>query len=203
LDGVFYVTDIRQIIIIGCGAGGGTAAQFARKTDRTASITVFEKGNYPQYSKCGLPYAIAGTVPTFHDLIEFSEEWFKKAQIDVHLGTSVESIDIAHQRLTAKKGNETIEKEFDRLIFATGANPWVPPIQQMQKNGKFLQGISVLRTIEDGKNIVSQIKKREKATIIGAGLIGLEMADTLFKKIWKLRLLKRCQRFLPIPLMRT
>jgi NADH oxidase (H2O2-forming) len=176
------VTNIRQIVIIGCGAGGGTAAQFARKTDRAASITVFEKGRYPQHSKCGLPYAIAGTVPQLHDLIEFSEDWFKKDHIDVHLETSVEAIDMQHQRVRAKKGTEHIEKEFDSLILATGANPWVPPIQQIQKNGHFLQGVSVLRTIDDGKYILSQVKKEKKATIIGAGLIGLEMADTLYKK---------------------
>jgi NADH oxidase (H2O2-forming) len=176
------VTNARRIIIIGCGAGGGTSAQFARKTDRTASITIFEKGKYPQYSKCGLPYAIAGTVPTFHDLIEFSEDWFKKEHIEVHLETSVENIDMQHQRLIAKKGSERIEKEFDSLILATGAIPWIPPIKNIQKNGQLQQGVSILRTIDDGKQILSQIKKGRKATIIGAGLIGLEMADTLHNK---------------------
>lgn len=176
------MTNTRRIIIIGCGAGGGTAAQFARKTDRTASITIFEKGIYPQYSKCGLPYAIAGTVPMFHDLIEFSEDWFKKEHIDVHLGTSVETIDIQQQRVIAKKGAERIEREFDCLILATGATPWVPPIKQIQNNGQYVQGVFKLRTIDDGKNILSQIKEGIKATIIGAGLIGLEMADTLHKK---------------------
>ncbi len=176
------MTNTRRIIIIGCGAGGGTAAQFARKTDRTASITIFEKGIYPQYSKCGLPYAIAGTVPMFHDLIEFSEDWFKKEHIDVHLGTSVETIDIQQQRVIAKKGAERIEREFDCLILATGATPWVPPIKQIQNNGQYVQGVFNLRTIDDGKNILSQIKEGIKATIIGAGLIGLEMADTLHKK---------------------
>ncbi len=176
------MTNARRIIIIGCGAGGGTSAQFARKTDRTASITIFEKGKYPQYSKCGLPYAIAGTVPTFHDLIEFSEDWFKKEHIEVHLETSVENIDMQHQRLIAKKGSERIEKEFDSLILATGAIPWIPPIKNIQKNGQLLQGISILRTIDDGEHILSQIKKGRKATIIGAGLIGLEMADTLHTK---------------------
>ena len=55
----------KEIVIIGCGAGGGTAAQFARKTDRNAKVTVFEKGKYPQYSKCGLPYAISGRISKF------------------------------------------------------------------------------------------------------------------------------------------
>jgi NADH oxidase (H2O2-forming) len=172
----------KQIIIIGCGAGGGTTAQFARKTDRTAIITVFEKGSYAQYSKCGLPYAIAGTVPDFNSLIEFSENWFAKEHIDVHLNTTVEHIDIQHKTVHAIKGNEKIEKPFDSLILATGARPGIPPIQNIQKNQVLLNGVFVLRTIDDGKHIQSQIHKGKKATIIGAGLIGLEMADTLHKK---------------------
>jgi NADH oxidase (H2O2-forming) len=176
------MTNARRIIIIGCGAGGGTSAQFARKTDRAATITIFEKGTYPQYSKCGLPYAIAETVPEFQNLIEFSEEWFKKEHIDVHLHTMVESIDVSQHRVVAIKGTERIEKEFDSLILATGANPWLPPIKNIQKNGQLLTGVFRLRTIEDGTQIHSQIKKGKNATIIGAGLIGLEMADTLQKK---------------------
>ncbi len=176
------MTNARRIIIIGCGAGGGTSAQFARKTDRAASITVFEKGKYPQYSKCGLPYVIRGTIPAFHNLVEFPEEWFKKEHIDIHLETSVEDINIQQRTVIAKRGTERIEKEFDSLILATGSKPWVPPTQNIQKNGVLLQGVYVLRTIDDGKQILTQIKKGKKATIIGAGLIGLEMADALYNK---------------------
>ena len=61
-----YLSQGREIVIIGCGAGGGTAAQFARKTDRKASVTIIEKGKYPQYSKCGLPYVISGIIPNFN-----------------------------------------------------------------------------------------------------------------------------------------
>jgi NAD(P)H-nitrite reductase large subunit len=143
------VTNTRRIIIIGCGAGGGTSAQFARKTDRNASITVFEKDKYPQYSKCGLPYAIAGTIPGFHNLIEFSEDWFKKEQIDVHLETSVEDINFQQRIVRAKRGTKRIEQEFDRLILATGSKPWVPPIQNIQKNGQLIEGVHVLRTIDE------------------------------------------------------
>jgi len=176
------VTSDRKIIIIGCGAGGGTAAQFARKTDRKAAISMFEQGKYPQYSKCGLPYAISGEIPEFNDLIEFSEDWFKKERIDLFLETTVDEIDINNQIVFAKKGNEQIKKEFDSLILATGAKPFIPPIQNIQKNGALLNGVYVLRTIDDGKQISSVIKKGKKATIVGAGLIGLEVADSLYKK---------------------
>ena len=178
----FNVIKSRQIIIIGCGAGGGTAAQFARKTDRDATITIFEKGLYPQYSKCGLPYAIGGVIPRFDDLVEFSEEWFKKNHIDLHLETTAEDIDIKHKLVKATQGSETIEKKFDSLVLATGASPWIPPIQNIQINGNLLQGVHVLRTMQDGQGILACIKEEKKATIIGAGLIGLEMADMLHNK---------------------
>ncbi len=58
----------KNIVIIGCGAGGGTAAQFARKTDRKSQVTIFEKDRYPQYTKCGLPYVISGDVKNFAEL---------------------------------------------------------------------------------------------------------------------------------------
>jgi len=165
----------KNIVIIGCGAGGGTAAQFARKTDRKANITVFEKGSYPQFSKCGLPYAISGKIPKIDDLIEFSEEWFKKSKIDLHLNTTVQKIDISKKIVYAKKQDKTIEKNFDSLIICTGAKPFLPAIKNINVNGVF-----TLRNIDDAKKIQAYAKKDMKATIVGAGLIGLEMADNLY-----------------------
>lgn len=185
-----FVANEKKIVIIGGCAGGGTSAQFARKTDRTASITVFEKGKYPQYSKCGLPYVIAGIIPDFNNLIEFSQEWFQKEHIDLLLETTVETINLQQKIVTATRGEETIEKEFDSLILATGGKPWIPPIQNIQRNGELLKGAHVLRTIDDGKQIASLLKKGKKATIIGAGLIGLEMADCLQKNGMKVTIVE-------------
>ena len=176
------MNDDKKIVVIGCGAGGGTAAQFARKTDRKATITIFEQDKYSQYSKCGLPYAISGEIPEFKDLIEFSEDWFKKENIDLFLETTVDEIDIKNQIIFAKKGNEQIKKKFDSLILATGAKPFIPLIQNIQKEDTLLKGVYVLRTIDDGKRISLGIKKGKKATIVGAGLIGLEMASSFNKK---------------------
>ena len=167
----------KNIIIIGCGAGGGTAAQFARKTNRNAFITIFEKSGYPQYSKCGLPYAISGEIPQFDDLIEYSEDWFKKNNIDLFLETTVREIGLDGKVAVAKKGNDTIEKPFDALVIATGAQPWIPPIQDIHNDGVF-----VVRTLNGAKQISSFVQNGKRATIVGAGLIGLEMADSLCKK---------------------
>lgn len=170
------MTQDHDIVIIGCGAGGGTASQFARKTDRKSTITIFEKSKYPQYSKCGLPYAISGVISDSKNLVEFNEEWFKKANIDLILETIVEKIDIKKKRSYAKKNGKTIEKSFNKLIICTGAKPFIPPIENIN-----VKGVFTVRTIDDAKEILAYSKNLKKATIIGAGLIGLEIADNLRK----------------------
>lgn len=193
----FILNQEKNIIIIGCGAGGGTAAQFARKTDRKANITIFEKGKYPQYSKCALPYAISKKIPEFNNLIEFSEEWFKKSKINLFLETIVEKIDIENKKIIAKNNKETIVKDYDSLIIATGAQPFIPSIKNIIENDTLISGIHVLRTIDDAKNIASNIKNAKNVTIIGAGLIGLEMADNLKKLGMNVSVIEMFPQILP------
>ena len=173
---------IKNIVIIGCGAGGATAAQFARKTNRKAEITVFEKGPYPEYSKCGLPYAISGKIPGIMDLIEFDEDFFKKSKIDLFLNTTVKKIDKGKKLVIAENNDGEIKKEYDSLIICTGAKPFIPPIKNITKDDNFVSGVHVVRTIDDAKKIKKLVKKNKNATIVGAGFIGLEMADNLYKK---------------------
>lgn len=186
------MTGDKGIVIIGCGAGGGTAAQFARKTDRKTSITIFEKEKYGQYSKCGLPYTISGDIPEIKKLIEYDEEWFKKAKVDLFLDTKVEKIDTKNNIVFAKKGNKTIQKPYNFLILCTGATPSIPPIKNIDNDGVF-----VLRTIDDAEKITKNINRNKKAVIVGAGLIGLEMADSLFNKGMKVSIVEALPSILP------
>ncbi|MBU0498418.1 MAG: FAD-dependent oxidoreductase [Candidatus Thermoplasmatota archaeon] len=176
------MTDENHIVIVGCGAGGGAAAQFARKTDRKTPITIVEQGNYPYYSKCGLPYAIKGTIPSFTKLIEYPTEWFTKERITLHLNTQVTNINHPKKTITASKDNKTFQITYNTLILATGARPWIPPIHNLKGKNPLPKGVNTLRTIEHGKNIQKAIKKDQPAIIIGGGLIGLELADALTHK---------------------
>lgn len=179
------MAETHDIVIIGCGAGGATAAQFAKKTDRKAQVTIFESSPFPQYSKCGIPYAISGEIPKIMDLIEFSEEWFQKARIDLHLNTTVTAIDSEKKIITAeKKDGSIIKKQYTSVILATGANPAHPPIKNMYEHNskKIRKNIFTVRTIPDAKQISTAAQSGKTATVVGAGLIGLEMADTLHKK---------------------
>jgi NADH oxidase (H2O2-forming) len=179
------MVETHDIVIIGCGAAGATAAQFAKKTDRKAQVTIFESSLFPQYSKCGLPYAISGEIPKIMDLIEFSEEWFQKARINLQLDTKVTEIDKEKQAITAEKSDGTIiRKQYSSLIIATGATPKIPPIKNLFNDDatKLRKNVFTVRTISDAKHIAAASQSGLHATIIGAGLIGLEMADSLFKK---------------------
>ena len=169
----------RKIVVIGCGAAGGTAAQFARKADREAGITVVERGKYAQYSKCGLPYAVSGTIPGFENLVEFSQEWFEKNRIKVLLETEVKKVDAAAKYVEFTGASGLSRMDYDALIIATGANPAMPRIDGAMIGNKLKDGVNFLRTIEDGEAIAADAKSGRKAVIIGAGLIGLEAAETL------------------------
>jgi len=192
------VTD-KAIVIIGCGAGGGTAAQFARKKNRKKPVIIFEKGPYPQYSKCGLPYAIEGIIPTLKHLIEFTEKWFLKAKIDLHLNTVVTSVNTNRKIITAKKNDDSlIEQEYDSLIIATGSYPTIPPIKNIKNNQNLISGIFTIRTIDDARNVLDFLSKTKHATVVGAGLIGLEMADCLFHKRKKVTIVEALPHILPM-----
>jgi NADH oxidase (H2O2-forming) len=187
----------RKIVVLGCGAGGSTAAQFARKTDRKSKIKIYEKEKYPQYSKCGLPYVLSGKINKYDDLIEFSEEWYKKANIDLYLNTEVNNVDFKNKIIYANKGGKKIDQEFDQLIIGTGSKPSIPHIKNISKKNKLIDRVFIFRTINDAKKIQKYMLKKNNATIIGAGLIGLELADSLFKKGMKVSIIESLPSILP------
>ena len=173
---------VRRIVIVGGGCGGATAAQFARKTDRTAEITIVERESYPQYSRCGLPYGISGIIPELTNLIEAPEERLKKNRISIMLATTVTSID-AQKKIAHVHGHDKKQElPYDSLILATGAQASVPPIKGIFREGKPGQlktGVFVLRTIEDARGIQSLASKGKRSVVVGGGLVGLEVAEAL------------------------
>ncbi len=174
----------RKIVVVGGGCGGGTAAQFARKTDRNAEITIVERETYPQYSRCGLPYGISGVIPELTNLIEAPEERLKKSRIGIMLGANVAKVDaagkVAH---VVNAEGENVEMPYDALVLATGASASVPPVKGAfvdgEGEGALKPGVFVLRTIEDARGIQSLASKGKRAVVIGAGLVGLEVAEAL------------------------
>jgi len=162
----------RKIVIIGANAAGVDAASAARKTDRTAEITLITKEEKVAYSRCGIPFVLGGHIDSFDDLIVFPESFYKMMKLNLLTQTTVIKIDTKTKTVsvTDKLGNQkTIS--YDSLIIATGANPRVPKIAGLKK-----QGVFYVRTIEDGQKIDKAFETAKSTVIIGSGLVGLEVA---------------------------
>lgn len=166
----------RRIVIIGAHAAGVDAASAARKTDRTAEITLITEEKNAGYSRCGLPFVIGGQIPSFKDLIVFPPSYYQMMKLTLKTENKVTKIDTGKKAVeTMDKTGKTEEIAYDSLIIAAGANAFTPPIKGREK-----QGILPLRTLEDGEKIDQAVKNGAKtAVVMGAGLIGLETAIAL------------------------
>ena len=184
----------KRIVIIGAHAAGVDAASAARKTDRTAEITLIADEKYAGYSRCGLPFVLGGQIPSFQSLIVFPPAFFQMMKLNLKTETKVTSINTANKTVeTTDKADKTETIPYDSLIIATGASSFTPPIK-----GKEKQGIHSLRTLEDGEKIDKAIKKGAKtAVVMGAGLIGLETAIALHERGLKVTVVELLPQVLP------
>lgn len=187
----------RKIVIIGAHAAGVDAASAARKTGRTAEITLITKEKYTGYSRCGLPFVIGGHIPNFNDLIVFPPSFYQMMKLTLKTETTVTNINPTNKTIdtTDKTGNSETTS-YDSLILTTGAYSFIPPIK-----GRDKQGVYSLRTIEDGQQIDQAIKNGAKnATVIGAGLIGLETAIALKERGLNTTVIELLPQVLPVML---
>ena len=171
----------RRIVIVGCGVSGTTAAFHARKTDRTAQIILIGDEHFPEYSRCGLPYAFSHVVPSLEALIGYDEAFYEQMnRIDLRLGWKVTSLRIQNRTLETIRvednSNHTIE--YDSLILTTGARASTIPV-----TGADLEGVFTIRTMNDIRNLSNHLaqNKAKRVAIIGAGLTGSEMAEALLQ----------------------
>ena len=168
-----------RIVIIGAVAAGTSAAAKARRNDDFAEIIIYEKDKDISYSGCGLPYYIGGDVEDINELTPRDVKFFKdKYDIDVRIQHEVISIDADKKTLVVKNclTNETFEDFYDKLVLATGASPFIPRIEGIDKKHVFF-----LRNVENARNIKAFIEeyKPTKAIIAGTGFIGFEVLESL------------------------
>ncbi|MCW4051712.1 MAG: NAD(P)/FAD-dependent oxidoreductase, partial [Candidatus Bathyarchaeota archaeon] len=187
----------RKIVIIGANASGVDAASAARKTDRTAEITLINKEENVGYSRCGLPFVIGGHIPSFKDLIVFPPNFYQMMKLKVMIETTVTSINSEKKTVnTLDKADNKREMPYDSLILATGAYSFIPPIKGREKEGVF-----ALRTITDGKHIDQAIRNGARnSVVIGAGLIGLEAAIALKERGLNTTVVELLPQVLPVML---
>jgi len=184
----------RRIVIVGAHAAGVDAAAAARKTDRTAEITLMTKQKHAGYSPCGIPFALGGHIPSFEKLVVFSPSYFHMMKLRLMLETTATSIDTKNKTVEIEdKTGKQETLQYDSLVLATGAFPFVPPIKGREKHG-----IQVLRTIEDGEKIDQAITNGVKAPVVmGAGLIGLETAVALQERGLRTTVVELLPQILP------
>ena len=168
---------VEHIVVVGCGAAGATAALQARKFNRTVEISIFNTEPYSQYSRCGLPYTISGKVGAFDDLVLMPPENWGALKIDAHLNVTVTDIDHKSKEIVFSGDGGEGKKNYDALVFATGAENADPPIKGLDK--KRVYG---LRTLDDAKALAEEADKAKTAVIIGGGLVGMEAAEAFHER---------------------
>jgi len=167
-----------RFVIVGGDAAGMSAASLAKRKMAQAEVTVFEQGYDVSYSACGMPYAIADPERSMRDLVVREARTFREKQgLEVQLGCRVEGIDPRQGRVfgTTVEG-EAFEREYDKLLLATGASAVRPELP-----GFDLPGVEVLKSLEHGRRIKDYLARHRvrRAILVGMGYIALEMAESL------------------------
>ena len=165
-------------LIIGGVAGGATAAARLRRADEHCEIIMFEKGKNISYANCGLPYYIGGVIDDRDKLfLQTPESFGQRFVVDVRVNSEVIKVDPTRKELTVKTSkNEVYIESYDNLLLSPGASPVRPPLPGIDS-----EGIFTLRNVADTDNIkkYTNTHKINNAVVIGAGFIGLEMAENL------------------------
>ncbi|MEA2499276.1 MAG: hypothetical protein QOH26_1681, partial [Actinomycetota bacterium] len=173
-----------RLVVIGGDAAGMSGASQARRRrgPEDLEIVAFERGAYTSYSACGIPYLISGVVDDEDDLITRKPEEFRsRQQIDARTGHEVTEIDLAGRAVHVRDLERAREwwEPFDQLLIATGGTPAKPALEGVDAGGIF--GV---QTLGDGHSIIEALEKEgpKRAVVVGAGYIGIEMAEAFVKR---------------------
>ncbi|MFL2105601.1 FAD-dependent oxidoreductase [Desemzia sp. FAM 23991] len=185
-----------KIVIIGGVAGGMSAATRLRRLNETAEIIVLEKGPYVSFANCGLPYYVAGEIEERSDLLVQTPAALQaRFELDVRPNSEAIAINSAQKEVTVQSGEDEYALSYDKLILSPGAKPFVPPAEGLEE----AQNIFILRSVPDVDAITEFIDAHQpkKAVVIGAGFIGLEMAESLAHRGLEVTIVEKAPQVLP------
>ena len=185
-----------KVIVVGGVAGGMSAATRLRRLMEDAEIIVFEKGPFVSFANCGLPYHISGEIAE-HDslLLQTPESLRNRFNLDVRPYHEVVNINPDLQTVTVQTPNGEIMESYDKLILSPGAKPVIPPLKGIAE----AENLFTLRNVPDLDKIMAKLEQINsgKAVVIGAGFIGLEMAENLALKGLTVTLVEQAPHVLP------
>lgn len=160
-----------NVVVIGGGAAGMTAASRVKALKPEWKVTVFEETDFVSHAPCGIPYLLEGVVKSVEDLMYYRPEFFReKRGIDLHINAKV--IDAKKGYVKVIENGEEKEYEWNKLILATGAIPKVPKV-----DGIDLENVFTVRHPARSKKILEALNRAEKVVIVGAGYLGVELAE--------------------------
>jgi NADPH-dependent 2,4-dienoyl-CoA reductase/sulfur reductase-like enzyme/rhodanese-related sulfurtransferase len=188
-------TSNKRILIVGGVAGGASCAARARRLGEGCEIVVFDRGAFVSFANCGLPYFVGDVIHEERDLIVATPELFKnRFNIEVRVRHEVLQINARDKTIEVKNLNtgEVKTEPYDALVLSPGAQPIRPPLP-----GINLPGIYVVRTIPDSQKIREAVEKASHAVVVGAGFIGLEMAENLIRRGLAVTIVEMADQVLP------
>jgi NADPH-dependent 2,4-dienoyl-CoA reductase/sulfur reductase-like enzyme len=186
-----------MILVIGGVAAGMSAASQAKRRRPGEHVVVVERGPHVSYGACGMPYLLGDATRSMDELVVISPERFRTERgIDVRVRHEAVAIDVAGRRAAVRSlaTSEVYNLPFDTLVVATGASAVRPPIP-----GTDLHGVFLLRELTDGQamNRFLLASRPRKAVIVGAGYIGMEVAEVLHERGLSVSIVERLPQVVP------
>lgn len=184
-----------KIVIVGGVAGGMSAATRLRRLMEDAEIVVFEKGPYVSFANCGLPYYVSGDIQERDALLlQTPESLHARFKLDVRVNHEVLEIQPEQHIVKVQFANTIMEEHYDVLLLSPGAKPFIPPIEGLSE----ATNVFSLRNVPDLDRIMDAIDAHTKDVIvIGAGFIGLEMAENLKERGLNVTIVEKAPHVLP------
>lgn len=181
-----------KIVIIGGVAAGAKAAAKIKRLLPESLVTIYTDDTHVSYSSCGLPYYIEGNFNDYRALLVRSVEEFQASGINVYLESKVEKILPTQQQVLVTNKEKAFLADYDKLIIATGARPFIPNIAGVND----FENVYTVRKIEDGINIREKMLNSKRAVIIGSGFIGLELLEAFVKNGLHVDVIERNDRIM-------
>ena len=194
-----------RVAVVGGSDAGIEAARRARELDPSVEVTVLVADNFPNLSICGLPYWHSREVPQWQDLAHRSVADLEATGMRLLLGHEVTALDLDANTVSFVRRSDggTGELAFDRLVLGTGAVPVRPPIDGLADLGP-TDGVHVLHSMSEAFELDATVQRMESRTsgratavVVGAGYVGLEMAEALTTRGLKVTVVEQLPQVLP------